>query len=120
MKADWDRDGVDVTAVLSYSDLEEYLLSDGTSATFYGYELTDACQSDRATLNNTPAGLGGADRSDLFGDFFGPFGVFPGNGGAAPDFTGIYGPYTPTACDGYQYQERNQSDTSLGNSSDVR
>ena len=113
VKADWDRDGVDVTAVLSYSDLEEYLLSDGTSATFYGYELTDACQSDRATLNNTPAGLGGADRSDLFGDFFGPFGVFPGNGGAAPDFTGIYGPYTPTACDGYQYQERNQSDTSL-------
>ncbi|HAZ94506.1 MAG TPA: TonB-dependent receptor [Porticoccaceae bacterium] len=113
VKADWDRDGVDVTAVLSYSDLEEYLLSDGTSATFYGYELTDACQTDRATLNNTPAGLGGADRSDLFGDFFGPFGVFPGNGGAAPDFTGIYGPYTPTACDGYQYQERNQSDTSL-------
>ena len=113
MKADWDRDGVDISAILSYSDLEEYLLSDGTSATFYGYELTDACQSDRATLNNTPAGLGGADRTDLFGDFFGPFGVFPGNGGADPDFTGIYGPYTPTACDGYQYQERNQSDTSL-------
>ena len=113
MKADWDRDGVDISAILSYSDLEEYLLSDGTSATFYGYELTDACQSDRATLNNTPAGLGGADRTDLFGDFFGPFGVFPGNNGADPDFTGIYGPYTPTACDGYQYQERNQSDTSL-------
>ena len=113
MKADWDRDGIDVTTVLSYSDLEEYLLSDGTSATFYGYELTDACQADRATLNNTPTALGGAGRSDLFGDFFGPFGIFPGNGGADPDFTGIYGPYTPTACDGYQYQERNQSDTSL-------
>jgi iron complex outermembrane receptor protein len=113
IKADWDRDGVDVTAILSYSDLEEYLLSDGTSATFYGYELTDACQADRATLNNAPTAIGGADRSDLFGDFFGPFGVFPGNGGADPDFTGIYGPYTPTACDGYQYQERNQSDTSL-------
>ena len=113
IKADWDRDGVDVTAILSYSDLEEYLLSDGTSATFYGYELTDACQADRATLNNVPTALDGADRSDLFGDFFGPFGVFPGNGGADPDFTGIYGPYTPTACDGYQYQERNQSDTSL-------
>jgi len=113
IKADWDREGVDVTAILSYSDLDEYLLSDGTSATFYGYELTDACQADRATLNNAPTAFGGADRSDLFGDFFGPFGVFPGNGGADPDFTGIYGPYTPTACDGYQYQERNQSDTSL-------
>ena len=113
MKADWDRDGVDVTAILSYSDLEEYLLSDGTSATFYGYELTDACQSDRATLNNLPTSMGGAGRDDLFGGFFGPFGVFPGAAGAPPDFTGIYGPYTPTACDGYQYQERNQSDTSL-------
>ena len=113
VKADWDRDGFDVSAIFSYSDLEEYLLSDGTSATFYGYEVTPACQSDRATLNNLPASMGGAGRDDLFGGFFSPFGVFPGAGGAAPDFTGIYGPYTPTACDGYQYQERNQSDTSL-------
>jgi iron complex outermembrane receptor protein len=111
VKADWDRDGVDVSLVLSYSDLEEYLLSDGTSATFYGYELTDACQTDRATLNNMPTEIGGAGRSDLFGDFFSPFGVFPS--GIGQEFTGIYGPYTPTACDGYQYQERNQSDTSL-------
>ena len=109
IKADWDRYGVDVSAVFSYSNLEEYLLSDGTSATFYGYELTSACQADRATLNNTPASLGGAGRTDLFGDFFAPFGVFP----AGVEFQGIYGPYTPTACDGYQYQERNQSDTSL-------
>jgi iron complex outermembrane receptor protein len=109
IKADWDRDGVDVSAVFSYSNLEEYLLSDGTSATFYGYELTSACQADRASLNNTPASLGGAGRTDLFGDFFAPFGVFP----AGVEFQGIYGPYTPTACDGYQYQERNQSDTSL-------
>ena len=113
MKADLDREGFDVSAIFSYSDLEEYLLSDGTSATFYGYEVTPACQSDRATLNNLPASMGGAGRDDLFGGFFSPFGVFPGAGGADPDFTGIYGPYTPTACDGYQYQERNQSDTSL-------
>ena len=113
VKADWDRDGVDISAIFSYSDLEEYLLSDGTSATFYGYEVTAACQADRATLNNLPTSMGGAGRDDLFGDFFGPFGVFPSAGGADPDFTGIYGPYTPTACDGYQYQERNQSDTSL-------
>jgi len=113
VKADWDRDGVDISAILSYSDLEEYLLSDGTSATFYGYEVTAACQADRATLNNLPTSMGGAGRDDLFGAFFAPFGVFPAAGGADPDFTGIYGPYTPTACDGYQYQERNQSDTSL-------
>ncbi len=108
VKADWDLEGYDVTAVLAYNNLDEYLLSDGTSASFYGYEVTPQCQTDRATLNNTPAGLGGADRTDLFGDFFAPFGVFP----PGVEFTGVYGPYTATACDGYQYQERNQSDFS--------
>ncbi len=108
LKADWDLDGYDVTGVLSYNDLEEYLLADGTSASFYGYEVTPQCQTDRATLNNTPGALGGANRTDLFGEFFAPFGVFP----PGVEFTGVYGPFTPTACDGYQYQERSQSDFS--------
>ncbi|MFT4942213.1 MAG: iron complex outermembrane receptor protein, partial [Paraglaciecola sp.] len=108
LKADWDLNGFDVTGVLAYNDLEEYLISDGTSASFYGYELTSQCQTDRATLNNTPGALGGADRTDLFGDFFAPFGVFP----PGVEFAGVYGPYTPTACDGYQYQNRSQSDFS--------
>jgi iron complex outermembrane receptor protein len=108
LKADWDLDGFDVSGVLAYNDLDEYLLSDGTSASFYGYELTAQCQADRATLNNTPTALGGADRTDLFGEFFAPFGVFP----PGVEFTGVYGPYTPTSCDGYQYQNRSQSDFS--------
>jgi iron complex outermembrane receptor protein len=108
LKADWDLDGMDVTAVLAYNDLEEDLLSDGTSATFYGYELTPQCQTDRASLNNAPGALGGADRADLFGSFFAPFGVFP----PGVEFTGVYGPFTPLSCDGYQYQERSQSDLS--------
>ncbi|MEM7610972.1 MAG: TonB-dependent receptor [Pseudomonadota bacterium] len=112
VKADWDlNDGTSVTAILAYNNLEEYLLSDGTSASFYGYEATPACQSDRATLNNLPTDLGGAGRDDLFGPFFAPFGVLPSS--PATDFTGVYGPYTPTACDGYQYQERNQEDISF-------
>jgi iron complex outermembrane receptor protein len=123
LKADWDLDGYDVTGVFSYNDLEEYLLSDGTSASFYGYEITPQCQTDRATLNNAPTVLGGANRTDLFGEFFAPFGVFP----PGVEFTGVYGPYTPTSCDGYQYQERNQSDfsgelrfTSDDNDADLR
>jgi iron complex outermembrane receptor protein len=108
-KLDFATDFGDLSFIASYNDLDEYLLSDGTSATFYGYELTPACQSDRATLNNAPAGLGGADRTDLYGEFFQPFGIFP----PGVDFQGVYGPYTPTACDGYQYQERNQQDTSF-------
>ncbi len=111
IKADWSVNDIGVTGIVSYNNLDEYLLSDGTSATFYGYELTPTCQSDRATLNNFPAAFGGAERTDLFGDFFNPYGIFPNDG--VNDFSGVYGPYTPTACDGFQYQERNQSDLSF-------
>ena len=107
LKADWDLDGMDVTAVFAYNNLEETLISDGTSASFYSYAGTPQCQTDLATLNNTPTAIGGADRTDLYGDFFAPFGVFP------PGWPGgVYGPYTPTSCDGYQFQERSQSDFS--------
>jgi iron complex outermembrane receptor protein len=107
IKGDWQLDNFDVTAIAAYNNLDEYLLSDGTSATFYGYELTDQCQSDRATLNSFT-------RADLFGDPLAPFLVLPPGGGAVPpDFSGVYGPYTPTSCDGYQYQERNQEDLSF-------
>lgn len=108
VKADWERDNFDVTAIFAYNDLEEYLLSDGTSASFYGYEVTPQCQLDRQTLNNFPTDFGGAGRSDLFGEFLSPFVILP----PGQDFAGVYGPYTPTACDGYQYQERSQTDYS--------
>ncbi len=103
LKMDYAASFGDVTANITYNDLEEYLLSDGTSATFYGYELTPQCQADRATLNSF-------SRPDLFGQPFQPFGVLPP--GPGNDFAGVYGPYTPTSCDGYQYQERNQNDIS--------
>jgi len=110
IKADYKTDAGDWTFIAAYNDLDEYLISDGTSATFYGYEVTTpSCQADRVTLNNNAVADGGAGRVDLFGEFFQPFGVFQ------PDieFAGIYGPYTPIACDGYQYQERNQEDSSV-------
>ena len=105
VKADYTMDGMDLVASFAYTDLEEYLLSDGTSATFYGYELTPTCQADRATLNSFT-------RPDLFGPVAAPFVVLP-SGDPANDFAGVYGPYTPTSCDGYQYQERNQEDMSI-------
>ena len=103
LKADWALGFADLVASVAYNDLEEYLLSDGTAATFYGYELTPACQAGRARLNS-------ATRPDLFGEAFNPFGVLPPGPG---DFRGVYGPYTPLTCDGYQYQERNQRDFSV-------
>tara|TARA_R110000772_G_scaffold141114_8_gene250610 strand:- start:40186 stop:42693 length:2508 start_codon:yes stop_codon:yes gene_type:complete len=104
LKADWDLGLADLVASVAYNDLDEYLLSDGTSATFYGYEVTPTCQSDRSSLNSFT-------RPDLFGEFFQPFGVLPP--GPDTDFQGVYGPYTALSCDGYQYQERNQEDLSL-------
>ncbi len=113
LKADWGTGDLDVTAIVSYNELDEYLLSDGTSATFYGYELTPTCQADRVLLNNEPTPGFGADRSDLFGPFFNPFGILPPVPDGSTNFVGVYGPYTPTSCDGFQYQERNQSDLSF-------
>ncbi len=106
VKGDYATEMGDWTFIASFNDLDEYLLSDGTSATFYGYELTPACQADRATLNSFT-------RSDLFGDPVSPFLVLPPPPPPENDFAGIYGPYTPTSCDGYQYQERNQKDSSV-------
>jgi iron complex outermembrane receptor protein len=106
VKADWDLDAFDVTAIAAYNDLDEYLLSDGTSATFFGYTLTDQCQTDRLTINSFT-------RPDLFGEPFGPYLVLPPASAGGDDFFGVYGPYTATACDGFQYQERNQMDLSF-------
>ena len=106
LKADWSLDAFDVMAVAAYNDLDEYLLSDGTSATFYGYELTGRCQQDRLTLNSFT-------RTDLFGQPLQPFLVLPPASAGGADFAGVYGPYTPTSCDGFQYQERNQEDLSF-------
>jgi iron complex outermembrane receptor protein len=106
VKGDYTTEKGDWTFIASFNDLDEYLLSDGTSATFYGYELTPACQADRATLNSFT-------RPDLFGDPVSPFLVLPPPPPPENDFAGIYGPYTPTSCDGYQYQERNQKDSSV-------
>ena len=133
VKADYEADFGTLSFIASYNNLDEYLLSDGTSATFYGYDVTNAnCLADRVDLNNLPGHPG--ERTDLFGGFFQPFGVLPPgtdaagepyllpNGDVNPaynaftdanNFAGIYGPYTPTVCDGFQYQERNQEDTSL-------
>lgn len=106
LKGDFETDAGTWTVTGAYNDLDEYLLSDGTSASFYLYELAPACQNDRTTLNSFT-------RTDLFGEPLSPFLVLPPASAGGADFQGIYGPYTPTTCDGFQYQERNQQDTSV-------
>jgi iron complex outermembrane receptor protein len=78
-----------LTAVAAVNDQENYFLTDGTSAAFGLYSATASCTNSLAArTKDTP----------LPAPFFYP---------------GLLPPYGPTTCDGYQYQQRDQMDTSL-------
>jgi len=93
--------GYELTAVLAYNDLEEELLSDGTSAAFGGYSAVPACA---ASITAETIGLINGNPPSFF------FGA-PGEAPTAAN--SLLSAYTATACDGYQYQARNQQDQSL-------
>ncbi|MBX2859170.1 MAG: TonB-dependent receptor [Cellvibrionaceae bacterium] len=95
LKSDYDFAWAKFTVILAHDDLQEYLLSDGTSASFNIYAGTDNCASN----DGAPADF----------DYPAPFFVLR-DGDPVNDFLP---PYSPTTCDGYQYQERNQDSTSL-------
>ncbi len=93
--------GYALTAILAYNDLEENLLSDGTSAAFGGYGAVPSCAASVtpetiALVNSAP-----------------PQFLFAAPGTAPTPANSLLAAYTPLACDGFQYQERNQSDVSL-------
>jgi len=96
VKGDWDVAAGTLTAVASYNDQTNYFLTDGTSAAFFLYSLTAACQrsNDAKPGNPLPA----------------PFGPYAASAGFVTTF---FPPYGPSLCDGYQYQQRDQKDTSL-------
>jgi iron complex outermembrane receptor protein len=99
-----------LTFVGSYDTLDEHLLSDGTSAAFGGYSL-GAPESQGACIDT----YNSFDTSLLNSPFYA---IQDGNppGTYLPALgilNGLLPPYSPTTCDGYQYQERNQDSTSL-------
>lgn len=102
VKLDYDLDGGQtITAWASYSDINQNFIADGTSGAF-GFFNTDApCRTNVAALSASgfqlpaPQFLGQVPDSNLF----------VSNGS-------LLGPYTPTLCDGTQYQVRNQRDIS--------
>ena len=111
VKADFELDsGTVLTGIVAYDNLEESLLSDGTSAAFGGYSL-GASESQSACVTS----YNDFDTSILVPPFYAvQDGDAPGT--YVPDTGGLNGllpPYSPTTCDGYQYQERNQTSTSL-------
>lgn len=112
LKADYELDsGALVTGIFAYDDLEESLLSDGTSAAFGGYSLGAA--ESRAACTES---YNNFDTSLLVSPFYAIQNGQPPGAEFFPEFGGLNGllpAYSPTTCDGYQYQERNQSSTSL-------
>ncbi len=102
VKADYDLGWADLTAWTLYSDIENDLGADGTSGAF-GFFWNDQQCIDTTNAN----GFYPVIPPQLIV----PQGAFgPGSGGPAGS---LFGAYTPTACDGTQYQVRNQKDYSV-------
>ena len=95
LKVDYEMDWATVTAWTLYSDVDQNFLADGTSGAFGFFNFEPNCIASAAAI----AGLGV------------PFPPPTANTGVPA--TSFYGAYTPTTCDGYQYQERNQEDISF-------
>lgn len=96
IKGEFDVGPGTLTAIAAYNDQENFFLTDGTSAAFFLYSATASCTaSNDARMADTPLPA--------------PFFYVPSGG-----FVGSFlPPYSPTTCDGYQFQSRNQTDTSL-------
>ncbi len=103
-KFDYDMDDRMLMGWLLYSDIENSLMSDGTSAAFGFYNGDPVCQQTVLDL-----GWAGSSFPLLAPQFIGmtPTGViFDPNGS-------FLGAYTPTTCDGIQEQVRSQKDFSM-------
>ncbi|MEM8936548.1 MAG: TonB-dependent receptor [Pseudomonadota bacterium] len=100
-KVDYELDDVTITAWALYSDIDNNLIADGTSAAFGFYAGDPVCQQTVADFN--------AQGFQLPSPEF--FGQNPG--GVIFDPNGSFlGAYTPSTCDGIQEQLRDQSDFS--------
>lgn len=101
IKGEWNVGVGTLTAYIAHNDQTNFFLTDGTSAAFQLYfpvqntPATAICQASFNAANGTvpltpPFNYGGGN---IFGSFLPP--------------------YDPTTCSGYQYQQRDQKDTSV-------
>ncbi|RMF98358.1 MAG: TonB-dependent receptor [Gammaproteobacteria bacterium] len=96
IKADYDLGWADLVGWFLYSDIDNNLGADGTSGAFGFFWSDQRCIDTTTEVANSGFVLGA------------PQALVPG----LPQFS-VYGAYTPTSCDGTQYQERNQEDYSV-------
>ncbi|WP_237451728.1 TonB-dependent receptor [Qipengyuania oceanensis] len=108
-KVEHDFGSTMLTAWALYSDVDQSLVADGTSADFARYigaadpsglAAVNACFASTADLTGFPVNQPG-----FIGQIPVPFLFAPATGST-------FGPYSPTTCDGTQYQMRNQTDIS--------
>ncbi len=100
-KFDYEMDDMTLTGWALYSDIENNLVADGTSAAFGFFNNDAACQESVAAFNAQGFPL---PSPTFFGES--PVGViFAPNGS-------FLGAYTPSTCDGVQEQLRDQKDIS--------
>lgn len=109
LKLDHDLGPVTLSAWTLYSNIKNDLVADGTSADFARYifaaqpagqATVDTCFASTAALTGFPVNPPG-----FIGQIPVPFIFAPANGS-------VFGAYSPTTCDGIQYQRRNQKDIS--------
>jgi iron complex outermembrane receptor protein len=104
LKGDWKFDIGTLTAVAAYADETNYFLTDATSAAFNLYANVptsvgpNVCSKSLASAPGSPL-----PAPTFYANQFGP-----GNPGFA-----VLPPYSPTTCDGYQYQQRDEIDKSI-------
>ena len=108
-KIDHDFGSVKLTAWALYSDIKQNLVADGTSADFARY-IGAANPAAQPAVNQcfatTAANTGfPVNQPGFIGAIPVPFLFAPATGST-------FGPYSPTTCDGIQYQVRNQKDFS--------
>lgn len=105
-----------LTAWIAYNDQTNYFLTDGTSAAFNLYTFNDplnpAQAAETCQQTNDAYLTGSANGTDP--GYQPPFYGLPSNiWFQGTNGSGFLPPYGPTTCDGYQYQVRNQTDTSV-------
>ena len=101
-KVDHEMENHILTAWMLYSDVEQDLMADGTSADFARYSL--AAVSGTAAATASAAQCAATITANSAFTINAPGVITPG---------GTLGPYSPTSCDGSQYQVRNQQDFSI-------
>ena len=91
----------DLTASFSYNDQSNFLLADGSSGAYQIYYSDPVCIQSHNRLKDANYSLPAPYFFSLAGD---------GPSGASPNTAAFLPAFSPTTCDGYQYQERNQED----------